>query len=564
MKGEEEKHDKGNKTRVFVGGLGESVTAVDLQKTFSSLGTIESIEIVRTNGRSFAYMDFLPSSDKALSKLFSTYNGCMWKGGRLRIEKAKEHYFVRLQREWAEEVERTSHKSNNHLSADEKTEPSNMSKELMRKQNMQLQIFFPRLKKVKSLPYIGTGKHKYSFQRVEVPPLPVYFCDCEEHWNPRENAKQRQISTLEPPSGEISKEELHLMDSVMNKLLEKEDNANTNAKDADGGARLVIEGDHSSHPIDDVLVNGSETDNATDEDNIVMNIVTGGNVRSGLMRNHGTISANQESRSRKRQASDNRPAQNKLKAQKMIRTETSNASKPTSRKESHLYMAGESQREEVASAKHVKKESTETHCEKLEGVMEVHPTKSKPDVQPSRGLLWVQKSSWRELVGEAGNSSFSISEIVPVIPNNQGLPKSSGSNAMNSTGSKEEICMKHTRGQSTGESSQALEIGKDVPTDKGTAPNGSDAVDVGKTEQILSSSEGEKKITGNGSEIMEHDNNVIAEPVKKNYLVPKVISTGEAGIGEVCTFMRSAVSEREWMKTKTALSGSLKKKSNEK
>lgn len=30
------------------------------------------------------------------------YNGCKWKGGVLRVEKAKEHYTNRLSREWAE------------------------------------------------------------------------------------------------------------------------------------------------------------------------------------------------------------------------------------------------------------------------------------------------------------------------------------------------------------------------------------------------------------------------------------------------------------------------------
>lgn len=30
------------------------------------------------------------------------YNGCKWKGGVLRVEKAKEHYMDRLRREWAE------------------------------------------------------------------------------------------------------------------------------------------------------------------------------------------------------------------------------------------------------------------------------------------------------------------------------------------------------------------------------------------------------------------------------------------------------------------------------
>jgi len=30
------------------------------------------------------------------------YNGCKWRGGVLRVEKAKEHYMDRLRREWAE------------------------------------------------------------------------------------------------------------------------------------------------------------------------------------------------------------------------------------------------------------------------------------------------------------------------------------------------------------------------------------------------------------------------------------------------------------------------------
>ncbi|MCD9641694.1 Protein REPRESSOR OF SILENCING 3 [Datura stramonium] len=65
--------------RIYVGGLGQSVTAEDLNKTFSTpqLGKVESMDIVRTKGRSFAYLDLLPSSDKSLPKLFSTYNGCM-------------------------------------------------------------------------------------------------------------------------------------------------------------------------------------------------------------------------------------------------------------------------------------------------------------------------------------------------------------------------------------------------------------------------------------------------------------------------------------------------------
>ena len=58
--------------RIFVGGLGESVTAEDLQRLFGSLGVVQGLDIVRSKSRSFAYVDFSPSSLKSLSKLFST------------------------------------------------------------------------------------------------------------------------------------------------------------------------------------------------------------------------------------------------------------------------------------------------------------------------------------------------------------------------------------------------------------------------------------------------------------------------------------------------------------
>lgn len=57
--------------RIFVGGLGAGVTAEDMEKTFSSLGSVAAVQLVRTNGRSFAYMDFHPNSDKSLARLFA-------------------------------------------------------------------------------------------------------------------------------------------------------------------------------------------------------------------------------------------------------------------------------------------------------------------------------------------------------------------------------------------------------------------------------------------------------------------------------------------------------------
>lgn len=59
--------------RIYVGGLGERVAENEVSRIFESVGgVVEGVELVRTKGRSFAYVDFLPSSNKSLSKLFGT------------------------------------------------------------------------------------------------------------------------------------------------------------------------------------------------------------------------------------------------------------------------------------------------------------------------------------------------------------------------------------------------------------------------------------------------------------------------------------------------------------
>lgn len=79
------------------------------------------------------------------------YNGCMWKGGRLRLEKAKEHYLIRLRREWQEEAENASDASRGNADASGHTVSLGKPKKAPSSDKMQLQIFFPKLKKVSSL-----------------------------------------------------------------------------------------------------------------------------------------------------------------------------------------------------------------------------------------------------------------------------------------------------------------------------------------------------------------------------------------------------------------------------
>lgn len=70
---EEEEESASKKMRIYVGGLGAATTEDDLRKVFQSVGgVVEAVDFVRTKSRCFAYVDFFPSSQSSLSKLFST------------------------------------------------------------------------------------------------------------------------------------------------------------------------------------------------------------------------------------------------------------------------------------------------------------------------------------------------------------------------------------------------------------------------------------------------------------------------------------------------------------
>lgn len=145
---------------------------------------------------------------------------------------------------------------------------------------------------MKELPFKGTGKHKYSFQRVEVPPLPVHFCDCEEHSHPSYTAKGKDFLDLEAQGGGLDKKELDMMKLVMNKLLEREYVPKTSSE----GAGLVKERDNTkpvedlvsdgnemyditdnvTGSVDDLVAGENEMDNMTDEDDLIINVVAGG------------------------------------------------------------------------------------------------------------------------------------------------------------------------------------------------------------------------------------------------------------------------------------------------
>ncbi|EEF39446.1 protein REPRESSOR OF SILENCING 3 [Ricinus communis] len=407
------------RVRIHVGGLGENVTRDDLCNLLSKVGIgFQSVDIIRTKGRSFAYIDFLPSSVSALPKLFNTYNGCVWKGGRLKLDKAKEHYLDRLKREWAEDAQLANSTCSDDVNndADKQMESPRKTKKDLSLDKKQLRLFFPRLQKLKSIPFSGTGKHKYSFRRVEVPSLPLHFCDCEEHSGSLHAPKGKQIPVLEEQGGGVNQEELDLMISVMNRLFEIENVSGAPHSDNE----LTKEEDYNTNATDNPQLDESEGYSTADEDDLIINVVS---------RRKETAFSNQESKLNKRQASEDRPAQEVLR--KRTRNDKEN--------DTNNYVS-------VASQGKGSLQAPSNGPGMLSGDQLIESQSIVKQSAP--GVSWSQKSSWRELVGNRNNNAISISDILPGISANKEEETKSAA-TLNSNKGKNKELLKHEnqRGQ---------------------------------------------------------------------------------------------------------------------
>nr|XP_043623934.1 protein REPRESSOR OF SILENCING 3 [Erigeron canadensis] len=371
------------KTRIYVGGLGGGVTEDDLRKTFSALGEVISVDVVRTKGRSFAYLDFLPSNDKSLPKLFSTYNGCMWKGGKLRLEKAKEHYLLRLKREWQEESEKASKVSDNcntdaaksHDSLEKPKKPSPADK-------TQINIFFPKLGKVKSLAQVGIGKHKYSFQRIEVPSTPTHFCDCEEHSLAFTPPIMKQSPEIEKVNYEVDEQELNIMNSVMNKIFER---ANP--------AKQVSRKSETTPGKDNLVVVETEADNLADEANLIINVANGKSDDLDMLEEMRTMMANRGPVTKKPTTSTEKP-----KIQKKT------VSPPKKRK-----LPYSEENESGKTPIPATSSNSQTHVDtRNDGKMKVKSSTKQSDSNSLRSI----KSTWKDMLGRKRKTSFNIADFI--------------------------------------------------------------------------------------------------------------------------------------------------------
>ncbi|KAI4985734.1 hypothetical protein ZWY2020_018364 [Hordeum vulgare] len=187
------------------------------------------------------------------------YNGCKWKGEKLKLEKAKEHYLVRLKREWSEEAAAAAQEMPTKDDVDKQEEKEKRKLEKDALETSKVNIYFPRLRELKPMPFKGSGKHKYSFRNIEIPSYPIHFCDCEEHCGPPEKANEEYAVVLNRVAFQ---KERNIMNYVMSKLFEK-DTEQINSSE-------VQKGDAETDPSD-----AEETDDPSEEeldDDLVINI----------------------------------------------------------------------------------------------------------------------------------------------------------------------------------------------------------------------------------------------------------------------------------------------------
>lgn len=295
---------------------------------------------------------------------------------------------------------------------------------------------------VKSIPFNGTGKHKYSFKNIEVPPLPVHFCDCEEHCSPFVTKREKLSIEGAVERGGMNDEEISIMNSVMNKLFGKENVSN--AKNL---------GEKESFQSPDALHSDECEDSATDEDDLIINMETKkskkaliGNqelerilenqvfffssffrvgwslINLGLSDNVSFLLLNnkcsnccfnlQELWFNKTKIAKEEPNKSMPRVQNAEKRINSIADKSKKRKKSLPKSEMESNGE--VSTTPGGKSNLRTFPDEVGSGAQPTELEDDDSVELTR-VSWSQKSSWRKLLGEGGNTAFSASLILPKL-----------------------------------------------------------------------------------------------------------------------------------------------------
>lgn len=600
------------KTRIFIGGLGATVTPSDLEATFSALGRVHGVEIVRSNDRSFGYMDFEPFSEKALSKLFSSYNGCMWKGGRLKLEKAKEHYLVRLHREWAAEAGQSA-----TITAEVASTTSNTpdKRSQMLSEQSGLKMFFPRLKKFKVLPSKGTGKHKYSFQRVESLPLhQLRVCGCKEHnMHPESDESNQYVIDVGNDTlydGGICEKEHNIMNRVMQRLLRNEDQIQmateqsekkpihvyNYTKRAPGKARIDMERFNDSDDTEgsndseaavenldelamaeniaqDLVEKGSdnietinlESDQAVKDLNDEVNLSRGITEKIARKNTH-------EPTSMKANISNVKSSENDSRTKVQRRTIPKNTD--------FLPMEGNAEYQPEVHEPEVRKRArvVDTACSPIQheeargdsnidiGLEMMSNTDSK--VQDCGRVLqlqddapsWVQKASWKDLVGETGRVSFSLSSIIGGVSSPFAVKsKESETHGAANNNSLDDVTKEVNRKMPKRSGKYGTQEGLPCSNDEVSRSLRGQAIKSPCSEaEDKSAPVGEMKTISDAKKRQgPEENTTDMQRQDKKCKADKglLLSTQDGVSSATCTFMRSEDAEDEWLKSKAVVQG---------
>lgn len=82
--------------RIFFGGLSPSLKANALRSLLEPFGHVTCIDL---HPRGFAHLS-LKGEEDVIEKCLTTLHGTTWYGSALRVERARDHFSLRLQREW--------------------------------------------------------------------------------------------------------------------------------------------------------------------------------------------------------------------------------------------------------------------------------------------------------------------------------------------------------------------------------------------------------------------------------------------------------------------------------
>ncbi|XP_068108094.1 nucleolar protein 8 [Hyperolius riggenbachi] len=114
---------EGTLKRLYVGGIGPSVTKAELTERFGKFGKVDDVDIISRKDeqgnpiKTFAYIN-INVSDAELKKCMSLLNKTKWKGGQIQIEMAKESFLDRLSQERQKAKEKEEAKSRRRSQTD--------------------------------------------------------------------------------------------------------------------------------------------------------------------------------------------------------------------------------------------------------------------------------------------------------------------------------------------------------------------------------------------------------------------------------------------------------------